>query len=87
MFASSNFPLVSVAICVHLFGSSCSLDGFDVKQMKINGRFSYDRSSQRDLEFFTEIREIDLHRRIFVGDESELQTKCQTVSSCGCLCK
>ena len=47
--------------------------------MKINGRFSYDRSSQRDLEFFTEIREIDLHRRIFVGDESELQSYKQSV--------
>ena len=89
MFASSNFPLVSVNAWTwnYLFDSSCALDGFDVKQMKINGRFSYDRSSQRDLEFFTEIREIDLHRRIFVEDESELQTKCQTASSCGCLCK
>ena len=48
-----------------------NLDGYDVKLMKINGRFSYDRESQRDLEFYTHIREIDLTRRIHVGDESK----------------
>ena len=41
--------------------------------MKINGRFTYDTSSQRDLQFYTQIREIDLHRRIHVGDESKLK--------------
>ena len=39
--------------------------------MKINGRFSYDRASQRDLPFYTEIRELDLSSRVYVGDESE----------------
>ena len=39
--------------------------------MKINGRFSYDRTSQRDLPFYTEIRELDLGSRVFVGDESK----------------
>ena len=39
--------------------------------MKINGRFSYDRASQRDLPFYTEIRELDLSSRVFVGDESK----------------
>ena len=37
--------------------------------MKISGRFSYDRTSQRDIPFYTEIRELDLSRRVFVGDE------------------
>ena len=39
--------------------------------MKISGRFSYDRASQRDIPFYTEIRELDLSRRVFVGDESK----------------
>ena len=39
--------------------------------MKINGRFSYDQSSQRALEFYTDIRELDLGSRLYVGEESE----------------
>ena len=46
-------------------------DGYDAKLMKINGRFSYDQSSQRDLEFYTDIRELDLGSRLYVGEESE----------------
>ena len=46
-------------------------DGYDNNLMKISGRFSYDRSSQRDIPFYTEIRELDLSRRVFVGDESK----------------
>ena len=46
-------------------------DGYDVSLMKINGRFSYDRTSQRDFPFYTEIRELDLSSRVFVGDESK----------------
>ena len=42
--------------------------------MKINGRFSYDQSSQRDLEFYTDIRELDLGSRLYVGEESECET-------------
>ena len=54
--------------------NSRTSDGYDVKLMKINGRFSYDQSSQRDLPFYTHIREIDLRSRVFVGDESEWRT-------------
>ena len=46
-------------------------DGYDAKLMKINGRFSYDQSSQRALEFYTDIRELDLGSRLYVGEESE----------------
>jgi hypothetical protein len=46
-------------------------DGYDLSQMKIFGQFSYQRSSQRDLQFQTEIREINLHRRVWHGEESE----------------
>ena len=45
--------------------------GYDVSQIKIFGQFSYDRSSQRDLQFQTDIREIDLSRRVWHGEESE----------------
>ena len=48
-------------------------DGYDAKLMKINGRFSYDQSSQRDLEFYTDIRELDLGSRLYVGEESECE--------------
>ena len=41
--------------------------------MKINGRFSYDQSSQRDLEFYTDIRELDLGSRLYIGEESECE--------------
>jgi len=60
----SRYPLDS-----HVCQFKLSSYGYDVKLMKINGRFSYDRESQRDLEFYTHIREIDLTRRIHVGDE------------------
>ena len=46
-------------------------DGYDINLMKISGRFSYDRASQRDIPFYTEVRELDLSRRLFVGDESK----------------
>ena len=45
--------------------------GYDFSQIKIFGQFSYDRSSQRDLQFQTYIREIDLSRRVWHGEESE----------------
>ena len=47
------------------------LDGYDMSQIKIYGQFSYDRSSQRDLVFQTDIREIDLRMRVWHGEESE----------------
>ena len=47
------------------------LDGYDMSQIKIYGQFSYDRSSQRELQFQTDIREIDLRRRVWHGEESE----------------
>jgi hypothetical protein len=47
------------------------LDGYYMSQIKIYGQFSYDRSSQRDLQFQTDIREIDLRRRVWYGEESE----------------
>ena len=42
-----------------------------MSQIKIYGQFSYDRSSQRELQFQTDIREIDLRRRVWHGEESE----------------
>ena len=46
-------------------------DGYGVSQIKIFGQLSYQISSQRDLQFQTDIREIDLSRRVWHGEESE----------------
>jgi hypothetical protein len=50
----------------------CSTGGYDAQQVKLNGKFSYQRSSQRDLQFYTDIREIDLRKRTWHGEESRL---------------
>ena len=74
MSASSNCQVVSCTkLCFrHKYNLSFFFsDGYDAKLMKINGRFSYDQSSQRALEFYTDIRELDLGSRLYVGEESE----------------
>ena len=52
--------------------SAHSSGGYDAQQVMINGQFSYQRSSQRDLQFFTDVREIDLRKRTWQGEESRL---------------
>ena len=42
-----------------------------MSQIKIFGQFSYQRSSQRDLQFQTDIMEIDLSRRVWHGEEGK----------------
>ena len=45
--------------------------GYDQTQLQIQGQHSYHRSHQRDLQFFTDIRELDLSRRVWGGEESK----------------
>ena len=73
MSASSNCQVVSCTkLCFrNKYNLTFLTDGYDAKLMKINGRFSYDQSSQRALEFYTDIRELDLGSRLYVGEESE----------------
>ena len=75
MSASSNCQVVSSTNFLEnsAFNLIIMSDGYDAKLMKINGRFSYDQSSQRDLEFYTDIRELDLGSRLYVGEESECE--------------
>ena len=45
--------------------------GYDASQLRLTGKYSYDRSGQRDLQFFTDIRELGSHARTWQGEESE----------------
>ena len=45
--------------------------GYDVSQLRLTGKYSYDRSGQRDLQFFTDIRELGSQDRTWQGEESE----------------
>ena len=67
----------------HLYLSLLSV-GYDLSQIKIYGQYSYQRSSQRDLQFATDIREIDLSRRVWHGEESEfiVLASVQIMASC-----
>jgi len=60
----SHYPLDQ-----HVCHFTLSSYGYDQHQMKINGQFSYDRASQRDLQFHTDIKEIDLSKRVWHGEE------------------
>ena len=57
---------LSLIVLLYLFSV-----GYDLSQIKIYGQYSYQRSSQRDLHFHTDIRELDLSRRVWHGGESE----------------
>ena len=46
-------------------------DGYDLAQIRITGQYSYHRDTQRDIQFLTDIREIDLGRRVWHGEESK----------------
>ena len=40
--------------------------------IRITGQYSYHRDTQRDIQFRADIREIGLGRRVWQGEESEL---------------
>ena len=46
-------------------------DSYDASQIRISGQFSYEKSSQRELQFLLEIRELPLQNRIWKEDESK----------------
>ena len=48
----------------------CALGGYDSSQLRISGQFSYDKTSQRDLQFFTDMRELARDKRTWQGEES-----------------
>ena len=74
MCAALNCPVVSRNMLSGRSYNCCLLlDGYHAGQMKINGQFSYERSSQRELQFSTDIREINLSRRVWQGEESEFE--------------
>ena len=50
----------------------CVLDGYDISQLRVFGQFSYDKDNQRELQFQTEMRELELSARVWEGEESEL---------------
>merc|ERR1719206_223856 len=43
--------------------------GYDSSQLRISGQFSYDKTSQRDLQFFTDMRELARDKRTWQGEE------------------
>ena len=48
------------------------VDGYDISQLRVFGQFSYDKANQRELQFQTEMRELELSARVWEGEESEL---------------
>ena len=57
-------------------------DSYDASQIRISGQFSYEKSSQRELQFLPEIRELPLHNRIWKEDESKLMASLTDFFSC-----
>ena len=49
------------------------LGGYDSTQLRISGQYSYDKTAQRDIQFFTDIRELDRDTRTWQGEESRSQ--------------
>ena len=61
---------------------TCSSGGYDAQQVMINGQFSYQRLSQRDLQFYADVREIDIRKRTWHGEESRSSVvPCEAVTS------
>ena len=57
-------------------------DGYDLDQVRMSGQYSYKTDRQRDLQFHTDIKEIDLGRRVWHGEESELASNLIMLELC-----
>merc|ERR1719458_65012 len=58
----SRYPIDSHTCALRL-----SSYGYDTSQMRLSGKFTFDRTSQRVLNFHTEIRELELGQRVWIG--------------------
>merc|ERR1719400_2250485 len=58
----SRYPVDSHTCALRL-----SSYGYDTSQMRLSGKFTFDRTSQRVLNFHTEIRELELGQRVWIG--------------------